>query len=146
MKTKRGIKGCLIFLGILSGILILIAIIFVFVFRNVNVSKGTITITDVVLTSELDEQGQSVSATNYFNVEQQRIYCRITISSPKPVNVGIRWYREGELIFEDRALVNGWRAFYIEPLPGEKFQEGKYKVEIYLVDKSVRELEFTIGK
>jgi hypothetical protein len=121
MKTKHGITrtGCLISAGCITSFLILIGIILFFVVRNINVSQGAITISDVVLTSELDEKGQPVSSTNHFSADQPRIYCRITLSSPKPVNVGVRWYREGGLIFEDSALVNGWRAFYIEPLPGE---------------------------
>jgi hypothetical protein len=148
MKTKYRItrQGCLIGLGCIVSFLILTGIIFLIILRNTDLRQGTITITDIVMTSELDEEGQPVSATTYFSADQPRIYCHVTVSSPKPVNVGIRWYREGELIFVDSALVNGWRAFYIEPLPGEQFQEGNYKVEIYFVEKSVREIEFTIGK
>lgn len=106
----------------------------------------SITITDVVLTTGITEQLQPLDSVTRFSIKQPRIYSLISISSSKPINVGVRWYYEDDLIYDDRAIVEDKRAFYIEPLPGGQFKPGRYKVEVYLVDEALRTMEFTVSK
>jgi hypothetical protein len=113
---------------------------------RINIISGKIMIENVVITGEIDAQGNPLAPSNQFNPNQPRIYCVVTVSAPKEINVGIRWYFEDKLIFEERAMVDRWRAFYIQPLPGKKFPEGNYRAEVYLIENRVRTVYFTIGE
>jgi hypothetical protein len=48
------------------------------------------------------------------------------------------------MIFEHQELVQTWRAFYIESLPGKTFPEGDYQVEILLANQVVRTVKFSV--
>jgi hypothetical protein len=111
---------------------------------RVTLTTGTATITNVFTTTGLDSQGNPQPSQSSFPPDQSRIYCVVTVSSSKPVNVGVRWFLENELIFEDRALVNNWRAFFIQPLPGELFKKGNYRIEVYLIREPVRTINFSV--
>lgn len=130
-----------------SVVLFLIVIITILIkILDINIVSGKITIENVVITGEIDAQGNPLAPSNHFNPEQPRIYCVVTVSAPKGINVGIRWYFEDQLIFEERGMVDSWRAFYIQPLPGKMFLEGNYRAEVYLIDEMVRTVYFTVGE
>lgn len=121
-------------------------IILLLIFLNVYVAKttGTLIIKDIIVTSGIDPNGIPLASRDIFPVNQERIFCYISVFSPKPVRVGVRWYLREILIFEEENLVNGWRAFFIEPQQGENFPIGEYRVEIYLVRKSIRTVYFSV--
>jgi hypothetical protein len=138
-------KGYLIGFGcIILAVAFCLLSLIMLVKTNMLVNEP-ITITDVVLTTGITSQLQPLDSVTRFPFTQPRIYCLISISSPKPVNVGVRWYYEGNLIYDDKAIVENSRAFYIEPLPGNDFKPGKYKVEVYLVNEALRTMEFTVS-
>lgn len=126
------------------SILCTLAIVAIGATMRIERTSGSITITDVYLTTGLDAQGQPLPATTQFPPGQPRIYCVVTISAPKPVNVGVRWFYGDELIFDSMALVDGRRAYFIEPPPGKVFSEGEYRVEVYLVKDPVRVIHFSV--
>jgi len=132
------------FLALICFITLSILVWFVVSNLKIRLSTGTIEITDIVLTTGLDSQGKPLQYESRFSTAQARIYCVIFISSPKPVNVIVWWYFQDQLIFEDAAVVNQWRAFYIEPLQGMEFPEGDYRVEISLVNIPVRVVYFSV--
>ena len=112
---------------------------------QLNTVSGPISITQAGLTSGFDEQGMPLPSDNKFPTTQPRIYCYVEISAPKSVNVGVRWYREDELIFEMRELVDRRRAFYIQNQPGHTFEEGNYRVELFLIEDPILTIPFTVG-
>jgi hypothetical protein len=140
VKGKKYIRyGIVLFIIVLVSLLLLKIL-------HINIISGKITIEKVVIAGEIDAQGNPLAPSNQFNPNQPRIYCVVTVSAPKEINVGIRWYFEDKLIFEERAMVDRWRAFYIQPLPGKKFPEGNYRAEVYLIEDRVRTVYFTVGE
>jgi len=85
-------------------------------------------------------------AVDRFPPETPRIYCIVKVVAPKPVHVGIRWIYEDEVIFVDEGTFNGDYGFYISPLPGEQFREGNYRVEIFLIEETIKSADFTVGR
>jgi hypothetical protein len=143
---KLSIKWWLV--GGIAGAFILFVICLAIIFTGklqLNAVSGPIYITQAGLTSGFDEQGMPLPSDNKFSTTQPRIYCYVEISAPKPVNVGVRWYRENELIFEMRELVDKRRAFYIQNQPGHTFEEGNYRVELFLIEDPILTIPFTIG-
>ncbi len=131
--------GCLGIFFILICILALVFGIFKF-----NLNSSSIYITEAVVTTNIDEAGNPDGVSTSFLPTQPRIYCLVKVEASQPVNVGIRWYLENDLVFQDQQLVDQWRAFYIEPLPGHQFIQGNYRVEIYLVSDALRTINFTV--
>ncbi len=131
--------------SIVLFVIVIISLLITKILR-INIISGKITIKNVVVTGEIDALGNPLAPSNHFNPDQLRIYCVVTVSAPKEINVGIRWYFEDKLIFEDRAMVDRWRAFYIQPLPGNMFQEGNYRAEVYLIVETLRSVYFTVGE
>ena len=137
-------KACILLL--LFGSCLLCALIVPILFFRGSFIIGNIKVNEVVLTNGVDRDGTHLPSKDVFSTEEPRIYCYVSISSPKPVLIGVRWYKGSTLIFEDQEMVDRWRAFYIEPLQGTVFNEGEYRVEVFLVDKSVRTIYFSIEK
>lgn len=109
---------------------------------NLNISP--IYITKAVVATDIDELGNPKRVSTSFLPTQNRIYCLVKVEASKPVNVGVRWFLENDLIFQDQQMVDQWRAFYIQPLPGHQFLQGNYRVEIYLVSDAVKTINFTV--
>ena len=84
---------------------------------RIAASAESVSISDVIITTGVDSEGNPFPSTNRFPPEQSRIYCVVKTSSSKPINVGVRWYWKETLIFEDYALVYGWRAFLFNHSP-----------------------------
>jgi hypothetical protein len=103
-----------------------------------------ITITDVILTTGVDAQGQPIDDVTRFAPTVERIYCVVTVQAPKPINMGARWYYKDILIFEQAQTVDQRGYWWIRPT-GEAFPEGQYRVEIYLAKESSRTVYFTVG-
>ncbi len=145
-EVRRKTNNKKIFLGIgcFLVILLLAIVVLVIVSSRININAGKIEITKAVITSEIDKEGNPLPANGVFPTSQPRIYCYIAIKSPKPIQVGVRWYYGDTLIFQDTEMINIWKAYYIQPQPGEKFRAGEYHVEIYFIDKAIRTLSFSV--
>lgn len=135
-----------LFLGCISLLVIFCGLVFSLIRVRVQSALGPIHITDARIAVTIDDQGTPPPSVSAIRPDQPRIYCFIAISAPKPVVVGARWFHEEQLIFEDQALVETWRAFYIQPLPGEKFSEGEYRVEILLQKMVIKTLYFSVTR
>ena len=105
---------------------------------------GPITVTDIRITTDVDASGTPPPPKNVIKPEEPRIYCFVAISSPKAVSIRVKWYWNGMLIHEDQSMVESWRAYYIEPLPGKIFPEGDYTVDIFLYERKVKSINFTV--
>ena len=137
-RKKWWILGSSLFLVIICVTIALTARV------QLNAVSGSISITDARVTSRIDEQGKPLSSDNIFSTQEPRIYCYVEVSAPKAVNIGVRWYRENELIFESREMVYQWRTFYIEPLSGRRFEEGNYRVDVFLINDPIVTIPFTV--
>ena len=137
-RWRRISVGCLMALALVCGLSLLIV--------RIERTAGTITITEVILTTGFDAQGQPLAQANQFSPEQPRIYCVVKVSAPKPVNVGVRWFYSNEIIADEVVIVDGQHAWHIQPPAGQVFQEGVYRVEVYLVKEPVRTVYFSVGK
>jgi hypothetical protein len=105
---------------------------------QIDTQSGSIDISEMYLTSGLDSQGKPLPPVDRFPPDTPRIFCVVKVIAPKPVNVGIRW------IYEDEIIHGTW-AFYIAPLPGEQFREGDYRVEIFLIEETIEQANFSVG-
>jgi hypothetical protein len=111
---------------------------------RLTASEGTVTISKFYLTTGLDAEGEPLPPTTEFRSTQETIYAIVSVSAPKPINVGVRWFQGETLIYDARDMVEGSRFFWISPPPGASFEPGQYRAEVYLVSDPVRTVEFTI--
>lgn len=107
--------------------------------------SGTVTITDVILTTGIDAQGNPVDNVTQFDPTVDRICCVVTLSAPKPVHIGTRWYHEDTLVYEQAITEDHIGHWCIERI-GATFPEGHYRVEVYLVERPERIVYFTVGQ
>ncbi len=143
-EKKTNYKKIFQAIGCSTGIVLLAIIVLIIVFSRININIGKIEITKAVITAEIDKDGNPLPSNGVFPSSQPRIYCYILINSPKPIQVGVRWYYGDTLIFQDTEMINIWKAYYIQPQPGERFRVGEYHVEIYFIDKAIRTLSFSV--
>lgn len=110
--------------------------------------SGTVRISDTYLTTDPDDPNAEIfRATDgliTFSREEPIIHLITTIDSDNPVAVGVRWYRENDLIFQQIHRVNGTVAWFIEPRELPHFQSGLYRVVVYLGNDPVRTMTFEI--
>jgi len=111
---------------------------------QVSSNSGTITITDLYTTGGLDASGQPMEPDSEFETSQDRIYLVVTIDSPSPVPVGVRWFFGDELIYEEATRVDNAAYWFIGPPPGQEFEVGSYHAEVYLVQDPVRSVDFVV--
>ncbi len=137
-------KKAFLIIGSFMGIMFLATMGVIIGFSRININTGRIEITKAIITNMVDVDGNAFPSNGIFPSSQPRIYCYIAINSSKPIQVGVRWYYGDKKIFEDMEEIYTWKAYYIEPIAGEKFRTGDYHVEIYLIDKAIRTLSFSI--
>lgn len=112
---------------------------------SLNLSRGSITISDVVLTSDVTPDFAPVNDISHFDSSAPRIWCLVTLQTDRSVHVGARWYYGNDLLRDDMLQTERVAAFFIEPGEGYSFPEGQYRVEIYLVEEPLRTMYFTVG-
>lgn len=134
--------GLLLILG--AGICSGLAICAFSILPVIRVEKGPVFIKDAFLTAEVRADGTTGERTTEFPSDTPRIWCIVDVEAPKPIRVGVRWYYEGKLIVDQVQIVERRGGWYIEPIPGERFQPGEYRVEVYLVRKAIRTLYFKV--
>jgi len=108
-------------------------------------TSGTVTITDVVLTSGIDAEGNPVDNVTRFDPTVGYICCVVKLTAPKPIRIGTRWYHEDTLIYE-QAITEDRTGYWCIERTGEAFPEGQYRVEVYLVERPERVIYFTVGQ
>lgn len=137
---------------IVAGIFIIICLLLGFhiiktkFWTKVDINSGRIDITDIRLTTSLTQDGKAVDNITEFSEIQPRIYCVVTVTSPKPIVLTAKWYHEGKMIREDRAVVEKTVVFYIQPMEGSFLSRGDYKIDLYLYDfpNDLRTINFSV--
>jgi|YNPNPStandDraft_1061719.scaffolds.fasta_scaffold23693_3 hypothetical protein len=114
------------------------------VWSALKVEKGSIVVKDAFLTAEVTPNGNTGERAFKFPADTHRIWCIVEVEAPRPVQVGVRWYYQGELLLDQVQVVSKRGGWYIEPPPGEYFPVGEYRVEVYLVKRAVRTLYFEV--
>lgn len=149
MATERSTKRSVLpWIGLGGGLLavcLCVGCLAVVVITRITRVSGTVTITDVVLTSGIDAEGNPVDNVTQFDPTVDYICCVVTLSAPKPVHIGTRWYHEDTLIYE-QAITEGRTGYWCIERTGVAFSEGQYRVEVYLVERPERIVYFTVGQ
>jgi len=115
-------------------------------FLEITNQTGSMSIRDAYFT--LDPEGPRPEYNGFpqFPSHADRIYLIVLVESPDPIPLGVRWYREGELLVERQSRVQDGIGWYIGPQSGEEFLPGMYRAEVFLIEDPVRTLEFRIYK
>jgi hypothetical protein len=146
IKKSRISKKIFLWAGILLMIGLLICVVIVFSTIKIGYNTGSIKITDARITTGIDPQGNPLPAVEEIKNSEPIVYCYVRLSAPKPILVGARWYLNNKLVYERQEMVDEWGAFLIQPKPGTTFQEGDYRVEVYLVKEALKTLHFKVIK
>jgi hypothetical protein len=143
-------KRILIITGVGCGALALCLLVACLLVRAAGISfspslsRGSVTISDVVLTSGVTADLAPVDDVDHFDSSVPYIWCLVTLQTDQPVSIGARWYYGDTLVRDDRLHTDGVAAFAVEPGGGHSFPEGQYRVEIYLVEEPLRTVYFTV--
>ncbi len=117
------------------------------VWRNPERS-GPFVVHDPIMTTGLTADGQPVDNVTTFDSTTSRIHCFVNIQGPESVRLGSRWYREDELLY-DSGLVEVGADRYISwsmSRTADEFEEGNYRVEIYVISDPIKVKHFAIRK
>ena len=106
--------------------------------------SGSITIQDAYLTLDPELSKPTSGQTPTFPADTSRIYLAVFLESEIPVHLGVRWYFEDELIFQQSATFDRPFVWHIETETPGSFFPGNYRAEIFLIEEPVRVLEFKI--
>jgi len=143
LKSSRLLKLFLIIalLGSLAAITIYVFLNF-FLFDAYG-PYGPYSIDEVILTSELDQDGQPVNNLTKFT-PSQTINCWVGIRGIKGL-IGMRWYYQDQLVYNGYGATE-WQQIstYIRSTPPQLLPKGQYRVEIYTVEKPHETVYFTV--
>ena len=106
--------------------------------------SGPITIQDAYLTLDPELSKPTSGQTPTFPADTSRIYLAVFLESEIPVHLGVRWYFEDELIFQQSGTFDRPFVWYIQSETEVGFLPGIYRAEIHLIKEPIRILEFTI--
>jgi hypothetical protein len=136
-----GLGGCLLVVLLCVGGLLIVGLT-----GGIWVSSPQpINITDVVLSTGVNDQGRPVDNVTRFAPTASRVYCTVQVSAPKPVHVGVRWYYQDALILDQAQTVDQIGHWMLYRDDGNPFDKGQYRVEVYLVERPSRTIYFTVG-
>lgn len=111
-----------------------------------GISRGSVTISDVVLTTAINPDLSPVDNVTHFAPSAPRIWCVITLQTNRAVPIGVRWYHGDTLVRDDMIRTDKKViASFVEPGEGRSFPEGQYRVEVYMVKEPLRTVYFTVG-
>ena len=113
---------------------------------QISSRTGSVKIHDAYLTLDKDLPKMEQIGPPIFLTDSDRIYLVVILETEKPVNVGVRWYWEDELITQENASLDRPFAWYIQSETTGGFQPGNYRAEIYLIEKAIHSLDFIIQK
>ncbi len=110
--------------------------------------SGAVWIDEPAVATAVDDRGGPIDPTTSFRATDQRIYCTVAIRGPDGVRLGARWYYGDKLIYDKMLDLGKLRraTWWLEMGPGQKFPEGKYRIEIYVVKDPVRTVTFEVTK
>jgi hypothetical protein len=104
-------------------------------------------IDQVILTSELDDKGYPVGSKSVFR-PSERIICVVTTTGTDGGIVGMRWYYQDKLIFEQFGKTqNNMIGTYIQSNRSVVLEEGYYRVDILITGETpLKTVNFTVKR
>jgi hypothetical protein len=131
------IAAPILFIGVCCVILVVV----VKPFFNVNVKSGGYSIESVTLSSDL-ENNQPVDVKDVFN-PSEAIICTVKTTGIEDGIIGMRWFLGENKIYEHIGKTkNNTISTYIQSNASAVLPEGKYRVEIFLVESSIEEVVY----
>lgn len=143
-KTSKFPRWLLIVAPILliSACCVILAIV-VKPFFNLNVKSGGYSIESVTLSSDL-EDNQPVDIKDVFN-PSEAIICTVKTTGIEDGIIGMRWYLGENKIYEYTGKTkNNTISTYIESNKSAVLPEGKYRVEIFMVEEPLETVYFEV--
>ena len=127
----------------LFGLCCIAAFIFVPMVFKVNVSGGGYSIESVTLSTDL-ENGQPVGVTTVFK-PSDTIICTVKTTGIKDGIIGMRWYLDDQKIYETAGKTqDNVISTYIQSNKNAILPEGKYRVEIFMVEEALETVYFEV--
>jgi hypothetical protein len=112
-------------------------------FFNVNVKSGGYSIESVTLSSDLKDN-QPVNVKDVFN-PSEAIICTVKTTGIEDGIIGMRWYLGENKIYEYTGKTkNNAISTYIESNRSAVLPEGKYRVEIFMVEEIIETVYFEV--
>lgn len=112
-------------------------------FFNLNLKSGGYSIESVTLSSDFQDY-QPVDIKNVFN-PSEAIICTVKTTGIEDGIIGMRWYLGENLIYEYTGKTeNNSISTYIESNNSAVLPEGKYRVEIFMVEEALETVYFEV--
>lgn len=143
-KTSKFPRWLLIVAPILFiGICCVVLAVVIKPFFNVNVKSGGYSIESVTLSSDLKDN-QPVDIKDVFN-PSEAIICTVKTTGIEDGIIGMRWYLGENKIYEYTGKTkNNTISTYIESNRSAVLPEGKYRVEIFMVEEPLETVYFEV--
>ncbi len=108
--------------------------------------SGPVYIDEPVTARGVDSDDNPIDLTRDFRATDKRIYCTVPIRGPDGVRLGARWYYGDKLIYDKMLDLGKLRraTWWLEMQPGQKFPQGNYRIEIYLIKDPVKVVTFKV--
>ena len=128
---------------LLIGICCVVLSVVIRPFFNVNLKSGGYSIESVTLSSDFQNY-QPVDIKDVFN-PSEAIICTVKTSGIEDGIIGMRWYLGENLIYEyTEKTKNNLISTYIESNSSAVLPEGKYRVEIFMVEEAIETVYFEV--
>ena len=128
---------------LLIGICCVVLAVVIKPFFNVNVKSGGYSIESVTLSSDFQDY-QPVDVKDVFN-PSEAIICTVKTIGIEDGIIGMRWYLGENLIYEHAEKTkNNSISTYIESNKSAVLPEGKYRVEIFMVEEALETVYFEV--
>jgi hypothetical protein len=128
---------------LLLGICCLALAFVVDLVSNVNIKKGGYSIESITLSSELKDN-QPVDIKDVF-MPSETIICTVKTIGIEDGIIGMRWYHGEDKIYQHIGkTTNNTIATYIQSNKYAILPEGKYRVEIFIVDEAIDTVYFEV--
>jgi hypothetical protein len=128
---------------ILAGMCCVVLTVVVKPFFNLNVDSGGYSIESVTLSTGLDD-GQPVGIKDVF-MPSDTIICTVKTSGVDGGIIGMRWYLGENKLYEYTGKTeNNTISTYIESNRSIVIPEGKYRVEIFIVEEPLETVYFEV--
>lgn len=115
---------------------------------SAGANQPTVTLNDPVVARRADLRNRPIEPTTEFKTTDKKVCIAISATAPAGTTIGYRWYRENELLLDDRIVLDarGTAAILLQPPNGSAFAEGNYRVELYLVKTAEKVATFKVTR
>lgn len=127
-------------------LLVFLALVFSVAGCNTAGSEGPVWIDKMVITSGIDANGDPIDEVEVFPQGIKRVNCFIAIRGPENVQLGVRWFRDDQLLGQGAIPFGTQRknyAFVAGPENGP-LMPGTYRCEVFAIQEPLRSASFRV--